>query len=85
MVETLGMGNIAPGEKLFDNSIVCEWLGTEKAAAFLCISLNPVIHFGASRLPEISSNLLTSLLPRYITASTRPYFELMTLIFNALL
>jgi len=40
MVATLGMGDIALGEKLFDNSIVCEWLGTEKAAAFLDMTPN---------------------------------------------
>lgn len=60
MIATLDAGAIASNESIFDNSIVCEWFGTEKAAAFLDITPNALrimVHRGTIKVYRLGRRL----------------------------
>lgn len=61
MISTLNTGVSTSVESIFENSkIVCEWLGTEKAAAFLDMTPNALrimVHRGKVKVYRIGRRL----------------------------
>lgn len=60
MIAPLHAGAPTPAELIFDNSIVCEWFGTEKAAAFLDMTPNALrimVHRGKVKVYRIGRRL----------------------------
>ena len=60
MIATLDAGALAPNGLLFDNEISCEWLGIEKAAAFLDLTPNALrimVHRGKIKAHKLGRRL----------------------------